>query len=254
MKKFFKISGKLFLVFLVFLSLSLFGWANDVSDRDMDGVSDDDEINIYKTDPEEVDTDGDGFDDWIELNNGYSPLSAQAIRLEEADYDSDGLSDRMELNFHTDIDNSDTDGDGYADGVEITNGYDPKDSKPVKLDKRIEINTGEAQELYYFLGGVRMEKFLVSSGVPAMPTPKGTFTITSKNLKAWSPYGMWMPYWMALDSGRFGVHQLPYWPNGQVEGEDHLGQAASHGCVRLGEKDAEVLYNWVEIGTPVVIY
>lgn len=254
MKKILEVSGKLFLISLVILSLTLFGRAGALPDEDNDGVPDEDEINVYKTDPEKKDTDGDGFSDWIELNNGYSPLSPENLKLEEVDHDSDGLNDRMELNFHTDLANPDTDNDGYLDGEEITNGYDPNNAEPIKLPKRIEINTGSAQELSYFLGGVRMEKFLVSSGLPIMPTPKGHFTVTEKSLKAWSSYGLWMPYWMGLDTGRFGIHQLPYWPDGRVEGEDHLGSPASHGCVRLGKEGAEFLYSWAEIGTPVFIY
>jgi lipoprotein-anchoring transpeptidase ErfK/SrfK len=88
-----------------------------------------------------------------------------------------------------------------------------------------------------------------------MPTPKGNYKIENKHPKAWSPYGLWMPYWMAVvPSGKFGLHELPIWPSGYREGEDHLGQAVSHGCVRMGEGDAKFLYEWADIGTPVYIY
>ncbi|MBI4272665.1 hypothetical protein HY621_02330 [Candidatus Uhrbacteria bacterium] len=41
------------------------------------------------------------------------------------DSDSDALSDDVERAFGTDPQNSDTDGDGYVDGVEVRNGYSP---------------------------------------------------------------------------------------------------------------------------------
>ena len=41
------------------------------------------------------------------------------------DTDGDGLVDDLEGYYGTEIDNSDTDGDGYSDGEEIKNGYDP---------------------------------------------------------------------------------------------------------------------------------
>ena len=63
-----------------------------------------------------------------------------------------------------------------------------------------------------------------------------------------------MPYWLGMGTGRFGFHELPIWPSGYREGENHLGIAVSHGCIRLGIGPAEFLYNWVEVGTPVVIY
>ncbi|MDD4304752.1 MAG: CAP domain-containing protein [Patescibacteria group bacterium] len=43
-------------------------------DSDKDGLSDFDEINIYKTDPNNKDTDGDGIDDYTEIKLGMNPL------------------------------------------------------------------------------------------------------------------------------------------------------------------------------------
>lgn len=223
-------------------------------DSDSDGISDEDEINIYYTNPNNPDTDGDGHSDWLELNNGYSPHNSRAVKLEDNDFDSDKLSDRMELNFHTDLTNPDTDGDGFKDGEEVNAGYDPLKSDKIKLTKKIEINTGKEQKLYYFLGDVRMGEFKISSGKANMPTPKGNFKIDGKALRAWSKYGLWMPYWMSLKNGYFGIHELPEWPNGTKEGENHLGTPVSHGCVRLGVSAAEFLYNWAPIGIPVKIY
>ena len=44
------------------------------SDYDGDGLSDNDEKFVHKTNPYNFDTDGDGFDDKTEIDNGYSPL------------------------------------------------------------------------------------------------------------------------------------------------------------------------------------
>lgn len=242
------------IIMLLFL-LVLPALAETGPDSDNDGVPDKDEIEIYKTNPLDHDTDGDGYNDWLELNNGYSPLNPKKVKLADNDTDSDGLSDRMELNFHTDLTNPDTDGDGHQDGEEIANGYNPLDPKPeAKLAKKIEINTGKEQKLYYFLGDVRMGEFKISSGKPSLPTPKGNFKIDGKARRAWSSYGLWMPYWMSLKNGYFGIHELPEWPNGTKEGENHLGTPVSHGCVRLGVGPAKFLYDWVPIGTPVKIY
>lgn len=61
------------------------------------------------------------------------------------DSDADGLIDDLERKFGTDVNNPDSDGDGYKDGEEIKNGYDPlgpgkftKDLAP--LDKAILAN------------------------------------------------------------------------------------------------------------------
>lgn len=239
----------IFLVLVLFLPVS----AERPTDSDKDAVPDHDEIHIYSTDPHNPDTDGDGISDWEELNNGYSPHNPEPVKLEDNDQDGDGLNDRMELRFGTDITDPDTDGDGFTDGEEIAGGFDPLSKEDKKLPKRIEINTG-AQELSYFLKGVRMGKHSVSTGKPSMSTPHGHYLTVNKADRAWSPYGLWMPYWIGLGTGKFGIHQLPYWPNGYREGENHLGQPVSHGCIRLGMEPAKKIYDWVEVGTPVFIY
>jgi len=54
------------------------------------------------------------------------------------DSDQDGLSDQEEKLYGTDPHNPDTDGDGYTDGIEVKNGYDPTkkgpDDKLIKND------------------------------------------------------------------------------------------------------------------------
>jgi len=251
-----KIQNILLLSFFIFyfLFFNFFSaLANGLPDSDRDGVPDKDEVEIYKTNPKMADTDGDGYNDWVELNKGFSPHNPRMVKLEDNDYDNDGLSDRMELNFHTDLTNPDTDGDGYLDGDEISGGYDPLVGNGARLEKRIEINT-KAQVLSYWLGGVRLGSFPVSTGKASMPTPKGHFTIYNKFSKAWSSYGLWMPYWLGMQFGRFGIHELPVWPSGYKEGESHLGTPVSHGCIRLGVGPAELIYNWTPVGTPVFIY
>lgn len=242
--------------FLLLATISLFFpvcvFANGQPDSDRDGVPDADEINIFFTDPLKTDTDGDGYSDWQELNSGYSPHMAQPIRLENSDLDQDGLCDRMELKFGSKLGERDTDGDGFSDGDEIAGGFDPLFFGKEKMLKRIKVDLAK-QELGYFLGQVRLGAFPVSSGL-YNSTPKGRFTVSNKSPKAWSPYGLWMPYWLGLGSGRFGIHELPIWPDGRREGIDHLGRPASHGCIRVGETAAKLIYDWTPVGTEVFIY
>lgn len=246
-----KIFSLVFFGLLIFISPAR---ANGLPDADRDGVPDKDEIEVYFTDPNKADTDGDGYSDWIELTKGFSPHISGAIKLEDSDFDKDGLSDRNELRFKTNLTKTDTDSDGHSDGEEIKSGYDPLNPEPVLLPKRIEVNT-KTQKLSYFLSNVKLGEFTVSTGKASMPTPKGTFTVDYKNPKAWSPaYGLWMPYWMSLYHGKFGLHELPEWPNGYKEGQDHLGTPVSHGCIRLGVGDAKTLYEWTLLGTSVLIY
>jgi len=220
-------------------------------DFDKDGLSDKEENEIYHTDPNIADTDNDGFIDGDEIKNNYSPLNLEKIKLDKNDYDKDGLSDKMEILFKTDLTNSDTDGDGYKDGEEIKKRFNPNNKEKIKLDKKIEINL-DKQRLSYFLGGINMGTYPISSGI-GNSTLKGKYKIINKYPKAWSSYGLWMPYWLGLGTGKFGIHELPIWPNGYREGENHLGKKVSHGCIRLGIGPAKLIYDWAEVGTPVII-
>lgn len=109
------------------------------------------------------------------------------------------------------------------------------------------------QIMTLFENGIKINSFLVSSGIPGLSTPMGTYNIQRKELNHWSGYGLWMPFSLNF-SGPYYIHELPYWPSGFREGESHLGHKASHGCIRLGIGPAKYVYEWAEIGTPLYIH
>lgn len=198
-----------------------------------------------------LDSDGDGYDDATEISHGYTPYGPG--RLETNDADADGLTDGDELVFGTNPLLRDTDGDGYEDGAEVGNGYDPANRQAVKLKKKIAISLVK-QEMTYYLGPKALGTNPVSTGRPGHPTPVGTFAINNKIPRAWSNAAkLWMPWWMPFFGTTYGIHELPEWPGGKKEGEDHLGTPVSGGCVRLGVGPAKALYDWAEVGTEVVI-
>lgn len=92
---------------------------SDGDDPDKDGVNNAEE-RLYGTDPNNPDTDGDGYDDGEEVKNGYNPLGQGSL-----DSDNDGLTDPVERKMGTDPFNPDTDGDGYSDGDEVAHGHNP---------------------------------------------------------------------------------------------------------------------------------
>lgn len=171
-----------------------------------------------------------------------------------SDSDGDGLSDSLELQFNTDKDNPDSDGDGFSDYLEIDWGYDPMDISKSKLEQRVEVDL-KKQKIYYFVDNYKWKEFKVSTGKKSMPTPKGDYKVQNKVKKAWSKtYSLWMPYWLGLNKAGIGIHELPVWPNGYREGENHLGTPVSHGCIRLGIKDAPYLFDRLQVGTNIKIY
>ncbi|MGQ9832307.1 MAG: L,D-transpeptidase [Candidatus Villigracilaceae bacterium] len=97
---------------------------------------------------------------------------------------------------------------------------------------------------------------LISSGMNNA-TAIGTFSVLSKIPNAYgSTWNIWMPYWLVIYwSGGLenGIHALPILPGGSRLWSGYLGTPISYGCVVLGEYEARLLYEWAEIGTPVVI-
>ena len=55
--------------------------------------------------------------------------------------------------------------------------------------------------------------------------------------------------------GKFtnGIHALPILSNGTTLWDGYLGTPISYGCVVLGTQEAQLLYDWADIGTPVDI-
>ncbi|MCK4592670.1 L,D-transpeptidase, partial [Candidatus Parcubacteria bacterium] len=132
----------------------------------------------------------------------------------------------------------------FFSGLELSkNKYIPPETSRPKNEIKIEPKFTEGkyidisvsnQIMTLFEDGVKVNSFLISSGKYGMPTPFGTFSVKKKEPNHWSStYGLWMPYSMNF-YGAFYIHELPYWPSGYREGENHLGIRVSHGCIRLG--------------------
>ena len=113
------------------------------------------------------------------------------------------------------------------------------------------------QHLYAYEGSRLVYSFVVSTGQAPTYTRTGEFKVQSKVPNAWgSTWSIWMPYWLGIYwSGGLenGIHALPILPNGQTLWAGYLGTPVSFGCVVLGTYEAQLLYDWAEIGTPVTI-
>jgi hypothetical protein len=106
------------------------------------------------------------------------------------------------------------------------------------------------QMMWVFEDDSIIQRFPVSTGVPAHRTPTGSYRVHNKAPRAYSNrYECWMLQWQAITpDGMIGMHSL--------EGTSYLrrlGSVASHGCIRLSHENAQWLYDWSEIGTPVDI-
>lgn len=240
-------------------------------DSDGDGLDDRLELAIG-TDPFNPDTDGDGYPDGLEILNHFDPLGPGRLPIDLNFASSLGgqillqVENNGEAWYVNPVDNLryyiHSPCDLFKMAAYIGQGINNYDinkivdaSKiPDTAQKNIKLDVGPNQRLYYYLDDILIGSFPISAGKASTPTPKGNYHIINKHPQAWSPLGLWMPYWLGLGTGRFGIHELPFWPNGYREGQNHLGIPVSNGCVRLGIGPAEFIYNWSEVGTPVIIF
>jgi LysM repeat protein len=122
--------------------------------------------------------------------------------------------------------------------------------------KRIIVDLSE-QHLYAYQGNQLVYSFVASTGRAPSYTRAGEFRVQSKIPNAYgASWNIWMPYWLGIywaGSTENGIHALPIMSDGRTLWAGYLGQPISYGCVVLGTREAELLYNWAEIGTPVSI-
>lgn len=102
-------------------------------DADGDGLSNEDEIELYQTNPLDPDTDDDGLLDGAEVSGGTDP--------KDADSDDDGLTDGEEVSLGTDPNDPDSDDDGITDGGEVDEGTDPTNAGETPLAEWFVLST-----------------------------------------------------------------------------------------------------------------
>ncbi len=104
----------------------------------------------------------------------------------------------------------------------------------------------------------KLEKYwLCSDGAPESPTPTGTYAVTghgryfntgeNDSERCWYTTQFW---------GNYLFHSVVYYRDPEPEriSDGRLGEAVSHGCVRLPLDQAKWMYDNIPIGTKVFIY
>jgi lipoprotein-anchoring transpeptidase ErfK/SrfK len=114
------------------------------------------------------------------------------------------------------------------------------------------------QRLRVYEDGQLLHDWPCSTGMKDSPTYTGEFQILSKEEMAFaSQWDLEMPHFLGVyragGDTYNGIHALPILANGQRLWGGHLGSPASYGCIILGIEEAATLFEWAELGVPVVI-
>ncbi|MBE9225793.1 L,D-transpeptidase [Phormidium sp. LEGE 05292] len=115
-------------------------------------------------------------------------------------------------------------------------------------ERWIEVDLSQ-QKLIAWEGSKKVYRLNVSTGKSATPTITGTFTVQSKHVSGrmrGPDYNVpYVPYIMYF-SGGYAIHGA-YWHN-------RFGTPVSHGCVNLRVSEAEKVFRWASVGTPVIVH
>lgn len=116
------------------------------------------------------------------------------------------------------------------------------------------------RQIYFYAYGSLLSQYEIAVGRAGWETPIGEFKVINKQVDptwqhpftgavvqagAENPLGSrWIGFWTD------GTHQIGL--HGTNE-ENLIGQAVSHGCIRLREADIQALYDRVSLDTPVIV-
>lgn len=144
-----------------------------------------------------------------------------------------------------------------ADGVQLIKDVGDKFSdKDTRAGTKKIVISKSKEMLYAYDGNVLYMEDSISTGLEFTPTPQGTFSIFKKTPSRYMQgplpgvseqvYDLPGVPWDLYFTGDGAVIHGAYWHN-------KFGQPWSHGCVNLQTDEAEKLYKWVDIGTPVIV-
>jgi L,D-transpeptidase ErfK/SrfK len=130
---------------------------------------------------------------------------------------------------------------------------------PVSRNVKLVLKLSDRRVVVYEDSQVKAS-YPVAVGKSGWETPKGKFQV--KRLER-NP--TWQSPWTNQiappgDNSPIGARWIGFWSNGKDEigfhgtpNEGSIGQAASHGCVRMLNRDVKALFEMVSIGTPVEV-
>lgn len=127
------------------------------------------------------------------------------------------------------------------------------------LATRLVLVLGE-RRVYAYQEDKVLASYPVAVGKKGWETPTGNFKVIQKVKDP-----IWQNPWNgkiipASLNGPIGIRWIGFWTDGKntigfhgTPGEHLLGQAVSHGCVRMKNKDVVALFEMIEPGTPVIV-
>lgn len=164
------------------------------------------------------------------LHGIYEEDTAQAVREVQRDLglEENGVAELwlLPLLYH---------GEEYTQGV---------NTEPPPGEVHIEVYL-HRHKLTVFSDGEEWASFPICSGNPATPSPMGEWRIVNKGYRPNDAFGTrWMR--LSVPWGGYGIHG--------TNAPHSIGTWVSLGCIRMYNRDVELIYPWIPIGTRAIVY
>ncbi|MCS6835497.1 MAG: L,D-transpeptidase family protein [Anaerolineae bacterium] len=130
---------------------------------------------------------------------------------------------------------------------------------PPVPNKRLVVSIGQ-QRVWAWEDGALKWDWPASTGIASSPTWRGVYQVISKVPNAYAAnWNLWMPNFLGVyrpvpDSDfTNGFHGFPTRGGGQLLWENNLGRPVTYGCILVSSANAQLLYDWAELGVVVEI-
>lgn len=146
----------------------------------------------------------------------------------------------------------------------ISTSYSQTEGKSTvnSIDQPINLKIVLSQrQVILYRGKTKIKSYPIAVGRPGWETPTGNFQVlnmtknptwlhpfTGESIPGGSPKNPLGRYWIGFwtnGTNWIGFHGTP--------NPESVGKAASHGCIRMYNKDVQELFEQVSIGTPVTV-
>ncbi|MEM6404687.1 MAG: L,D-transpeptidase [Cyanobacteria bacterium P01_D01_bin.116] len=132
-------------------------------------------------------------------------------------------------------------------------------NQPITEEVHLVVKLG-ARQVQVYRGNAFIKSYPIAVGKPGYETPEGSFNVFSKEI---DPIFKNFKTGVVMKPGKnnpLGSRWIGVWTDGKTQIGFHgtnrpqtIGRAASHGCIRMHDKDVIELYEKVEIGTLVKV-
>lgn len=167
-----------------------------------------------------------------EFSGAFDPLTMNAVSLFQKD---NGLGIDGKVKYHVWL--------KLAKKIEDQLVVKKERPAPPNGEVSIVIDTFR-RNLTVFNNDLPYAQFPVAIGKPSTPSPLGSWKIINKSANWGTGFGTrWME--LSVPWGIYGIHG--------TNKPHSIGSMASHGCFRMFNQHAEIIYPWIKVGTIVTV-